>query len=234
MTQQQNALITGATGGIGAAISTTLAKQGFGLCLVGRRAPALTELASECSQYSARVEILCGDLADAEFLDTVVERAEAQLGPVDVLVNNAGMALRGSITDIDLGHWRQLQELNLNVAVALSQQVVPGMAARDGGAIINISSISGRNTHAGGAAYVASKHALNGFTGCLFEDVREHNIKVSSIMPGFVRTDMTAAMSLDAEKMLAPDDVAAAVSYVLSTSSTCCPTEIVLRPQRAP
>ncbi len=229
-----SALVSGASRGIGRAISLALAGSGLRLCLVGRSEDALRAVAEECREHGAEAEILSGDLTDRRFLDGVGKSAEERIGPVDILINNAGMAGRGSAQDLDLAQFRRLQELNLNVAVSLSQQVLPGMTSRKLGAIINLSSIQGRHTLAGGAAYVASKHALNGFTGCLFEDVREAGIKVSTIMPGFVETDLTAGLELDARKMIRASDVAEAVVYVLGTSAACCPTEIVIRPQRAP
>jgi NADP-dependent 3-hydroxy acid dehydrogenase YdfG len=116
----------------------------------------------------------------------------------------------------------------------LSRHILPQMVSRQSGVIINISSLSGRNTGAGNAIYAASKHALNGFSGCLYEDVREIGIKVSTIMPGFVETDLTENLGMTSRNMIQPEDVANCVEYVLSASAHCCPTEIVLRPQLRP
>ena len=105
---------------------------------------------------------------------------------------------------------------------------------RETGTVIHISSISGRNTSAGGGIYSASKYALNGLAGCMYEDVRDHGIKVSAIMPGFVATDLTDNLGMTNNNMITPEDVADSVQYVLSASAHCCPTEIVLRPQQRP
>ncbi len=125
-------------------------------------------------------------------------------------------------------------DLNFHAVVSLSSRVLPTMIRAGSGAVINISSISARSTHAGGGIYCASKHALNGFTECMYEDVRDYGIKVSSIMPGFVETDLTKGLGMNADNMIRPEDVADSVQYILAASTSVCPTEIVLRPQRRP
>jgi acetoacetyl-CoA reductase len=166
--------------------------------------------------------------------ETATLRAAAFMGPIDVLVNNAGATVHGAVQDADMAKWRDILDVNFTAMAELTRQVLPGMIDRGRGAIINISSINGRHVSAGSAIYAATKHALNGFSGCLFEDVREHGVKVSTIMPGFVATDMTAALGKDGTRMIQPDDIAEAVVFVLSASPACCPTEIVIRPQRQP
>lgn len=237
MTPQQpgrGALVTGATRGIGRAIALRLAAGGYGLCLLGRDAQALEEVVSACKDKGVECVGHTGDLADPAWPSAAAAAATAALGNIDVLINNAGAADRAAVQDADMGRWRQVLELNFVSIMALCQAVVPQMIERSSGTIINISSISGRNTNAGGGIYCASKHALNGFSGCLFEDVREHGIKVSTIMPGFVDTALTASLGKEAARMIQPDDVADAVEFVLAASTTCCPTEVVIRPQRQP
>ena len=108
------------------------------------------------------------------------------------------------------------------------------MIERQSGAIINVSSLSGRFTAPGSGVSAATKHAMIGFAGSMFEDAREFGSKVSTILPGFVEPDMTARHPMNAARMIAPEDIADAVVFVLSSSARCCPTEIVIRPQRAP
>lgn len=226
------ALISGASRGIGRAIAGRLAGRGYRVFLLGRDRAALDALAATCPPASAAA--LAGDLRDDGFIDTAIEQASAFLGTLDVLVNNAGTAVHGAVQDAEMAAWRDLLEVNFMATANLTRQVLPGMIERGRGTVINISSISARHVNAGSAIYAATKHALNGFGGCLFEDVRESGIKVSTIMPGFVATDMTAPLGKDSERMIRPDDIADAVMYVLSASATCCPTEIVIRPQRQP
>lgn len=228
------ALVTGASRGIGRAVALRLAGLGYDLFLVARSEDALAEVAAACREKGVEAHYLAGDLTDQACVDRALALATEASGAVDVLVNNAGIARRESAQDADVDAWAALMDLNFGSVVYLCRQVLPAMIARGSGAIVNVSSISGRHTNAGGGAYCASKHALNGFGGCLYEDVRDHGIKVSTIMPGFVSTDLTGQLDLDAERMIRPEDVADSVAYVLSASPHCCPTEIVLRPQLRP
>ena len=230
----QTALVTGAGKGIGRAIALRLAANGYNLFLLGRDVDALTAVTTDCTALSAQAAFLAGDLRETGYIDDAVRAARARFGQIDVLVNNAGIAHQSAVQDADLEAWRAVLDLNFGAAMTLTRSVAPEMVERRHGAIINVSSISGRYTNAGSAIYAASKHALNGFTGCVFEDVREFGIKVSCIMPGFVDTALTSNMGMRAERMIRPDDIADAVAFVLASSARCCPTEIVIRPQLQP
>lgn len=227
-------LVSGAGKGIGRAIALNLAAQGYNLFLLGRDGEALAAVAAACAECSVQAHFLAGDLCEVAHVATALAAAEEKLGAIDVLVNNAGAAARGAVQDADLAAWRHVLDLNLWAVIALTRGVLPGMIARRQGAVINISSISGRHSAGGDAIYCASKHALNGFTASLFEDVREFGIKVSCIMPGFVDTALTAGMRRRHERMIGAEDIAACVDFVLASSARCCPTEIVIRPQLAP
>lgn len=232
------ALVTGANRGIGRAIALRLAAEGHHLFLLARDEAALNAVADECisagATHGVRVGWLAGNLADASYADAAVAAALAAEGAINILVNNAGIAIHQATQEADASAWRALFDINFHSVVYLCSQILPAMIERKAGAVINISSISGRNTSAGSGAYSASKHALNGFTECMYEDVRDHGIKVSAIMPGFVATELTDGMGMQSERMIRADDVADAVSYVLGSSSNVCPTEIVLRPQLRP
>lgn len=231
---KKSVIVTGANRGIGKAISLRMAKMGHSLFLLARDEEALDAVASECRAMNVSVSYLAGELADTSYLDSALQAAADAHGAVDVLVNNAGAARRESVQEANMEAWRQIMDLNFNAVVYLSRQVLPAMIERGSGSIVNISSISGRTGAAGNGVYSASKHALNGLSECMYEDVRDHGIKVSSIMPGFVETSLTGNMGLNAGNMMASEDVADAVEYVLSASPRCCPTEIVLRPQLRP
>ncbi|MEM7541730.1 MAG: SDR family oxidoreductase [Pseudomonadota bacterium] len=230
----ESAVISGASRGIGAAIAVRLAELGVNSCLLGRDNDALEEVAEQCRAAGAQADTAAGDVRDESYLKRTCEKAIGRFGGVDILINNAGMAVGGGVTDADLDAWRGVMDVNLFSTMALTKHLSVGMIERKLGAIINISSISGRHTAAGNSIYAASKHALNGFTGCLFEDLREFGIKVSAIMPGFVATSLTEKLALDDANMIQPGDVADAVEYVLRSSPHSCPSEIVLRPQLRP
>jgi len=228
------ALVTGASRGIGRAIATRLCELGYDVLALGRDVDALNAWGSECLELPGRASTLAGNLVDPAFIDHAVATAQNQLGRIDVLVNNAGTTDHAAVQHADMTAWQAVLDLNFASVMRLSQRVLPEMIERESGAVINISSISGRNSVAGSGIYAATKHALIGFSGCLFEDVREHGVKVSTILPGFVETKMTERLKMDQSRMIAPDDIADAVEFVLSSSTRCCPTEIVIRPQRAP
>lgn len=227
----KSALVTGASRGIGKAIALRLSRLSYQLVLTGRDRAALEAVAAACA---TPVEVIAGDITDPAFIEAAVAHAVQCFGHIDVLVNNAGTANRSPVQSADLDAWREVLDVNFTATMVFSRALVPAMIERKSGAIVNISSISGRNTDPGSAIYAATKHALNGFSGCLYEDVREFGIKVSTIMPGFVETGLTADIGKLQSAMIKADDVAAAVEFVLTSSASCCPTEIVLRPQQRP
>ncbi len=228
------ALITGANRGIGKALAVRLASLGYDLFLLARNDAALHAVRDECLALGVAVGSMAGELLDEAYIESAHNAALERFGKIDVLINNAGSAIGQPVQEANLQAWRDLMDVNFTAAVSLSAKVLPGMIARQSGTVINISSISGRNTDAGSAIYSASKHALNGLSGSMYEDVRDYGIKVSTIMPGFVATDLTSPLGLSTDNMIRAEDIADCVEYVLSAASTCCPTEIVLRPQKRP
>ena len=228
------AIVTGASGGIGRAISLSLIKQGYEMILLGRDAKKLKTLTTECQSLYGNATYFAGDLLDTNYLKLINETISNHRNSISVLVNNAGIALRGPFYESSMEEWNKIVNLNVSATLNLSRAVMPGMIDRRKGTIINISSLSGRFTSAGSTLYSATKHALNGLSGGMFEDIREFDIKVSAIMPGFVDTDLTSNIGRNKKRMISPEDVAAAVEFVIQSSPNCCPTEIVLRPQQAP
>ena len=156
-------------------------------------------------------------------------------GPVDFLINNAGWGKRAPVVRSRVDDWDQTFRLNLRAPMILAKELLPAMIKKGEGAVINIGSVSGKSGEANGAAYSASKFGLIGFTQSLYEEVREHGIKVAVILPGFVDTPMIPPVKhLDRSKMIQAEDVAQAVLYILNAPATACPVEITIRPQRTP
>ena len=228
------AIVTGASGGIGRAISLSLIKQGYEMILLGRDAKKLKALTTECQSQYGNATYFAGDLLDTNYLELIEKTINSHRKNISVLVNNAGIALRGPFYKSSMKEWGKILDLNVSAALNLSRATLPGMIDRRKGTIINISSLSGRFTSAGSTLYSATKHALNGLSGGMFEDIREFDIKVSAIMPGYVDTELTSNIGRNKKRMISPADVAAAVEFVIHSSPNCCPTEIVLRPQKAP
>ena len=229
------ALVSGAGRGIGKAIAVALAKAGCRTVLTARTAAQLELVESELGANGAEALSITSDLTRDEEIYRLLAEAQRTYGPVDILINNAGWGKKSTIVRADLNDWDQTLRVNLRASMLLTKMVLPGMIERNSGAVINISSISGKSGEAGSSAYAASKFGLIGFTQSLYEEVREHGIKVSVILPGFVDTPMIPAVKqLDRSKMIRPEDVADAVLFVLNSSAAVCPVEMTIRPQRSP
>jgi 3-oxoacyl-[acyl-carrier protein] reductase len=217
------ALVTGASGGIGAAIARALHAQGAVVVLSGTRMERLEELSAELGDNA----FVCpADLRDAAEPNALIEAAEQAAGPLHVLVNNAGMtrdmlALR--MTDLD---WQAVLDIDLSAPFRLIRAALRGMIRRRAGRIINISSIVGVTGNAGQANYAAAKAGLIGMSKSLAQEVASRGITVNVVAPGFVETAMTDAVN-DAQKAKIaqqiplgrigqPDDIAGAVAYLAS------------------
>ena len=229
------ALVTGAGRGIGKAIAISLARSGCRVILTARSRDQLDEVRMKiCADGGAAVAIPADLTRDVE-LEFLLEESAKAWGSADILINNAGWGKRAPVIRANVEDWDQTFRLNLRAPMILAQRLLPAMIAKGAGAVINIGSVSGKTGEANGAAYTASKFGLIGFTQSLYEEVREHGIKVSVILPGFVDTPLIPPnRRLDRSKMIQADDIAEAVHFVLSSPATCCPVEITVRPQRSP
>ena len=228
------ALVTGAGRGIGKAISLMLAQSGYRVILAARSRDQLEEVHREIRDRGGEALVVAADLTRDEDIQQLVETSRSW-GTVDILINNAGWGKRAPVVKGNIDDWDRTFRVNLRAPMILAKQLLPNMIAKGEGAVINVGSVSGKSGEANGAAYSASKFGLIGFTQSLYEEVREHGIKVSVILPGFVDTPLIPPnRQLDRSKMIQADDIAQAVHYVLTSPPTCCPVEITVRPQRTP
>jgi len=229
------AVVTGAGRGIGKAISVSLAKAGCRVVLAARTREQIEAVQKEILSKGGDALAIPTDLAVDEDLQRLVEESQAKWGAVDILINNAGWGKRAPVVGASLTDWDQTFRLNLRAPMVLAKALLPNMIAKREGAVINIGSVSGKTGEANGAAYSASKFGLIGFTQSLYEEVREHSIKVAVILPGFVDTPLIPPnRQMDRSKMIQADDIAQTVLFVLTSPGTCCPVEITVRPQRTP
>ncbi|HEX9271483.1 MAG TPA: SDR family NAD(P)-dependent oxidoreductase [Candidatus Binatia bacterium] len=229
------ALVTGAGRGIGKAVSVSLAKAGCRVVLAARTREQIEAVQKEILSQGGDALAIPTDLTADEDIQRLVEASQSKWGAADILINNAGWGKRAPVVGASLTDWDQTFRLNLRAPMVLAKALLPNMIAKREGAVINIGSVSGKTGEANGAAYSASKFGLIGFTQSLYEEVREHSIKVAVILPGFVDTPLIPPnRQLDRSKMIQADDIAQTVLFVLTSPATCCPVEITVRPQRTP
>jgi 3-oxoacyl-[acyl-carrier protein] reductase len=225
--ENQIAFITGARRGIGRAIALELAAAGADCVLVARTAPE--ELAREITAMGRRALPLAVDVADATACEEAVKQAVKELGGLDILINNAGIADDGLLMRMKEDQWQRVLDVNLNGAFYCTKAALRPMLKKGGGRIINISSVIGQMGNAGQANYAASKAGLIGFTKSLAKEVGSRGITANAIAPGFITTDMTHAMSEEAKTALLaqiplgclgePEDVAKLVSFLSSPAA---------------
>ena len=217
----KTALVTGASGGIGGAIARAIHAQGGSVALSGTRQPALDALAAELGD---RVAVCPADLREAGSAEALIAAAESALGPLAILVNNAGftrdmLALR--MADAD---WQGVLDVDLSAPFRLIRAALRGMLKRRAGRIINIASIVGATGNAGQSNYAAAKAGLIGMSKSLAQEVGSRGVTVNVIAPGFVQTAMTDVLaeaqktklleSIPLGRMGRPEDIAAAAVYL--------------------
>ena len=222
----QNALVTGASGGIGGAIARALHAQGASVLLAGTREAALKSLAGELGD---RVHILTADLSQPDEPDRLIKEAEAALGQLDILVNNAGITRDGLAMRMRDEDWQAVLEVNLTAGFRLIRAALRGMLRRRHGRIISITSIVGVAGNAGQANYAASKAAMIGMSKSIAAEVATRAITVNCIAPGFIATAMTGGLTDDQRargtaaipmgRFGAPEEIAAAAAYLASAEA---------------
>ena len=217
------ALVTGASGGIGAAIARALHAQGAVVVLSGTREPALAALAAELGE---RAHVRPADLADPAAPDALIAASEAAAGPLHLLVNNAGLTRDGLALRMKDEDWQRVLDVDLAAPFRLARAALRGMLRRRAGRIVNIASLVGATGNPGQANYAAAKAGLIGLTKSLAQEVASRGVTVNAVAPGLVQSAMTDAMPEAQRTALAgriplgrigrPEDVAAAVVFLAS------------------
>jgi NAD(P)-dependent dehydrogenase (short-subunit alcohol dehydrogenase family) len=232
----QAAIITGGGRGIGKAIALRLAQEGANVAIAARSTEELNTVANEMAGLGVRCLVLPTDVTDPAQLEVLVETVIKAFGRIDVLVNNAGGGPpRAPVSKARVSDWDWTLRTNLWATMVLSKLVLPIMIDQQRGAIVNMASLAGKEGKPGEAAYAAAKFGVMGFSQSLFAEVREYGIKVTTICPGYVDTRLIPAnRRVDRTKMIRPQDVAEVVYGVVTSAISCCPTEIIIYPQRDP
>jgi len=227
---EQVALITGGARGIGKAIALRLAEDGAKVAIVDM-AETGAETAREIEQATGRATTFVkADISKEGEARAAVAAVEAALGPVDILVNNAGITRDGLMLVMDESDWDAVLAVNLKGAFLMSKAVLRGMIKRRRGSIVSISSVVGRRGNAGQVNYSAAKAGLIGLTKSLAREVASRNVRVNAVAPGYIETEMTAALSEPARTALidqiplgrigTPAAVADAVAFLAADSAS--------------
>jgi 3-oxoacyl-[acyl-carrier protein] reductase len=244
MLQGKVAVVTGGTRGIGLAIATALVEQGADVLATARSAAhadsARSSVAASTSSQPSRPRIAPGqfdvrvaDVRDYRAVEAAIDAAAGRFGGLDILVNNAGIGSFGEVTGQPLDEWRETIDTNLVGVFHCCRAAIPHLRRRGGGWILNISSLASKNPFAGASAYCASKAGLNALADVLMLELRYDDIRVSTILPGSVRTDFGGVPSgPGADWKLAPEDVARVVVDLVAHDPRSLPSRVEIRPSK--
>ncbi len=236
------AAITGASSGIGEATALAFAEAGAAVALGARREDRLKELAEKIESKGGRAVALKADVADEASARAFVEGTRDQLGGLDILINNAGVMLLGPVEGAPLDEWRRMVDVNVLGLLYCTHTALPIMREGGGGHIVNVSSVAGRTANAGSAVYNFTKWGVVGFSEALRQEALHSKIRVTTIEPGFVDTELQGhnknpmvveqieKMQNQLEKVLEAKDIANAIVYAAAQPKHVSVNEILVRP----
>jgi NADP-dependent 3-hydroxy acid dehydrogenase YdfG len=235
------ALVTGASSGIGEATAVALAEAGAAVAIGARRRDRLDALAAKLRDGGTSVLALDLDVTDEAACTEAVRRTREELGGLDVLVNNAGVMLLGTIRGADTEEWRRMVHTNVLGLMYMTHAAIDGMVEQGSGDIVNVSSVAGRTARVGAGVYNASKWAVNAFSESLRQEVTAKGVRIGLVEPGAVDTELSSHIThpgarAAAEKMresmrvLHSDDIARAVLYLVTQPPHVAINEVLVRP----
>ena len=240
------ALVTGASSGIGEATARSLAALGADVALLARRTDRIEALAAELRETGVRALPIETDVRDREQAESAVARAAEELGRLDTVVNNAGVMLLGPILEAPVEEWDQMIEINVLGLLYVSKAALPHLLSaaesepRRVADLVNISSVAGRVARLGSGVYNATKHAVGAFSESLRQEVTARHVRISLIEPGAVATELVSHNRPEVQEQLegrfgemerlASEDIADAISYVVSRERHVTINELLIRP----
>ena len=224
----RHCIVTGASRGIGRGIARKLVSAGAHVLACARSVDELETLREESQEAPGRLDICHCDISEPESVDAFYVHAHKTFEALDLLVNNAGFGVFGTVDEVTLADWDQVQQVNARGTFHMAQQAFRWMKGTGGGQIINISSVVGVKGYVNQVAYAAAKHAVMGITKVLAREGQQFGIRANAICPGGVATEMVsqARPDLDPTELIQVDDVVRAVTY-LATEPVSCVTDLI-------
>ena len=207
----KNALITGAGKGIGRAMAIALAQEGVNVGLIARTESDLRSLASEVNALGVKASFATADVSSIDSVNAAVAQIKSELGIIDILINNAGIGSFGSFMELEPARFEEIIKVNLFGVYYVTRAILPEMIDRKSGDIVNVSSSAGQRGAAVTSAYSASKFGLIGLSESLMQEVRKYNIRVTTLTPSTIATDMAKDLKLtdgNPDRVMQPEDFA--------------------------
>ena len=234
--QGKVAVVTGGSRGIGLAIARAFLRQSASVAITGTDQGRLESAEQELKGASGGARVLAerADVRDHSQVEALFGKVASDLGGLDILINNAGVGVFRPVADTTIDEWHRVIDTNLSGVFYCCHAALPLMKQRGGGWIINISSLASKNAFVNGAAYCASKSALNAFSEALMQEVRYDGIRVAYVLPGSVNTGFGGLANTKSEWALLPDDVAEVVTDLIAHPSRSLPSRVEIRPAQPP
>lgn len=227
------AVVTGGSTGIGRSVAGRLAAAGCRVALCARTTETLDDAAAELREDGAEILAITADVSLEEDVEAMRAAVDDAWGGADILVNNAGIGIFGNVLDLDAEDFDAVFAVNVRGLFLCSRAFAPSMVAQEDGVIVNVASLAGKNTFAGGSIYAASKHAVMGMSKSMMLDLRPHNVRVLTVCPGTVYTpffDRVDQFDPDEARALDADDVAEMIEHVIRMSDRATVSEFEIRP----
>jgi 3-oxoacyl-[acyl-carrier protein] reductase len=230
------AIVTGGSRGIGLAAARLLRREGASVAVVGTNSAHLRTAVDTLTadEGAGRVEAVAADVRDSGQMEAAMASTVSALGGIDIVINNAGVGIFKPVAEMSVDEWRLMFDTNITGIFNTSRAALPYLRARGGGWVINVSSLSGTNPFPGGAAYCATKAAVNAFSEAFMQEVRHDGIRVAYVSPGSVDTSFGGGTRDKSGWALQPEDVAQVIGDLVAYPGRSLPSRVEIRPSRPP